>query len=304
VDTALFEALKFIERVDATEAGALHARLDGILTSLRFDFDRSGSASNYDGLNERQRDALTVAIADLVNLMEVREGRYTAASSNTEYEWAHRAAIGARQVDGWLRHVPPGGFNATDPLRAQSERTQFQSSAGAVRDRAQADNLEWILKQEGPQGKVLVFAHRYHLSGTPVRANWLGTYQQDVMGTYLRRRFGERLLTICNLIGEGEVECGGRQCCDGVKQSLGRRPPESIEALADQVGAARFLLDLRTAPRPVAKWLDEVRPLGRGTLGQGHDELHVSVARAFDVLLYLDVVTSACSCRSHVDSTD
>jgi erythromycin esterase-like protein len=173
---------------------------------------------------------------------------------------------------------------SSDPFSVPNEQMKFLPSARDVRDRAQADNLEWIIKQEGPCGKILVFAHRYHVSTTPVRVP-----PQEVMGTYLRRRLGERLVTIGNLIGTGAVECAGLSCGDGVTQTLERRDQESIEGLAGAVGAPRFLLDLRAAPAPVAHWLEQMHPLGQGR----YDVLDVPVGRAFDVLFYLDVVTPA-----------
>jgi erythromycin esterase len=299
LDTALTAALDYLARVNAREAAAFHARLDPVLPNICFDFRRPLDAPGYDRLSQAERDAVTATIADLIALLERREAPYQAVSGADDYAWATRAAIGARQVDAWLRQIPLGWQPSPVAVNLESEQTRFLRTARDVRDRAQADNLDWIMTQEGPRGKLLVFAHRYHLSTTPVHVSGVqhsGAEQpgaqhvsQEVLGTYLKRRFGGRLVTIGNLIGDGDVECAGDRCGDGITQTLGRLTLESIEGLAGEVGVPLFLLDLRTAPTAVAHRLTQVRPLGAGR----YDELDVPVGKAFDILFYVDTVTPA-----------
>src|SRR5262249_1931502 len=74
------------------------------------------------------------------------------------------------QKDNCQRQLPPpdweparSGHNANDePIRP------FVAATNDARDRAQADNLDWIVKREGANGKVLIFASRYHLSAMPI----------------------------------------------------------------------------------------------------------------------------------------
>jgi erythromycin esterase-like protein len=129
MDTALVEVLKYLARVDNAAAAAFHARLDSFWPNIRVGFRRSPDAPpGYERLSQAERDALTAAIGDLIILLERREAQYTAASTGSDYEWAYRAAIGARQVDGWLRQIP---------LRWQpsSELPRFLAVATDVRDR-------------------------------------------------------------------------------------------------------------------------------------------------------------------------
>jgi erythromycin esterase len=294
LESALTEALQYLARVDSTATAAFHTRLDSLLTNLRFDLRRPADAPGYDRLSATERDALTAAIADLIALLERREAHYMESSSVSDYEWAYRAAVGARQADEWLRQVPLGWRPVSGQLKFPSEEVKFLSAATDVRDRAQADNLDWIVRQEGPLGKILIYAHRYHLSTTPVKASWwlpdgAAEHPQAVTGTYLRRRFGKQLLTIGNLIGKGEVNCAGFKCCAGPAQILPPASSESIDGLAGELEVPRFLLDLRAAPVSVAHWLDQEHELG-----QGHDVLKLAVGRAFDVLFYLDSVSPAC----------
>jgi erythromycin esterase len=282
-DTALKEALGFLGDVDAKACAAFRARLDPLMRSMHFTLQGSHHDAGYERLNQPQRDALTAAIADLIIWLERHEARYSAATSARGYAWGYRAAIGARQVDNWLRQVPVG-WNTSQTNTLQEALSTFYPAAADVRERAQADNLDWIISQEGG-GKVLVFASRYHLSSAALKPGLGGEERaaQEVAGTYLRRRFGSRWLTIGNLIGEGEVECGA------YRERLARAPAESVDGLMEQAGAPLFLLDLRTAPDPVARWLSQEH-----TLAAGAQTLKLPLLAAFDVLFYIDKVTPAC----------
>jgi erythromycin esterase len=275
VDTALLEALKYLAGVDRVAAAAFHDRLGTLLPLVGFDPDRVSYGGRYDRLRPAERDWLTAAIADLVSLFERKESEYTAVSTDAGYAWAYRAALNARQVDSWLRQIPIG-------WQSSDNQFEFHAAANDIRDRAQADNLDWIIQQEGPLGKVVIFAHRYHLSAAPVRTIWAGRRQQSVAGTYLRRRYGRQLITIGNLIGAGEVECAG------IRQVLKPPPPDSIEGLIGQLGTPLFLLDLRTAPSRLISWLSHEHQLG-----QGDDELKLSIGAAFDVIFYVDAIRPA-----------
>jgi erythromycin esterase-like protein len=169
-------------------------------------------------------------------------------------------------------------------LGAQSA-PHFFSAATDVRDRAQADNLDWIVTREGPSGKLLIFGARYHLSATPLKARFNPggeEHVQEVAGIYLRRRLGDGLITIGNLIGEGDAACGKYE------ERLGRAPADSMDGFAAEVGTPLFLLDLRSAPAPVARWFNQEHSLVAGC-----QTLQLAVGKAFDILFYIDTVTPA-----------
>jgi len=206
--TALLEAMRYLFRVDSHAAQALQHRLEPLIENLRFDFQRTGDSPGYDRLSRVERDGLTALIADLNALMRQNKNKYAAATSTNDYEWAHRAAIGAEQADSWLREIPLDWVPSRDPLVLPSAQTRFFPTATDLRDRAQAENLEWIIGREGPSGKVLVFGHRYHLSAATVKVAWAGWREQVPMGTYLRERFGKRFVTIGNLTAREARELG------------------------------------------------------------------------------------------------
>lgn len=285
VRTAVCEVLAYLSAVDPKAADRLSETTNPLMPYFRFDPTRAPSEPGYDRLLASQRDSLTGAIADVVALFERQEESFSRQSGFEAYDWAYRAALNAREVDQWLRQIPLGWQPKQAPMRLEGEAARFLSAANEVRDRAQAKNLQWILHREGPDGRVLVYAHRYHVSAAPVRASWAGAHEHSVMGTYLRRQFGAQFISIGNLIGEGEVGT-----LDG-REILEPAPAGSFDALAGEVGAAAYFLDLRQAPSDVQNWLSAPRVLGFGTTGRQAGVIELDVRRAFDVLLYQDRVS-------------
>jgi erythromycin esterase len=279
-DTALREAIDFLCRVDSAAGAALRARIEPFAQRMLFRPQLGGSIPGYEQLDQGERDALTAIIADLITLLERKEERYLAATTNSDYQWAYRAAIGARQIDNWLRQIPLG-WRPANPRNAFEDTQHVFAAATDVRDRAQADNIAWILDEEGPSGKVLIFASRYHLSATPVRTWFVprgDEHRQAVAGSYLRRRLGSDFITIGNLIGGGQFECGGRV------ETL-RPPVDSIDGLAAQTGVPLFLLDLRSAPPAVGELLREEH-----MLVAGEQTLKLPLSAAFDILFHVGAV--------------
>jgi erythromycin esterase len=272
--TPLIEALRFLDRVDPEAATHFHSRIDRLVPHLRLDCTRRGEGTRYTRLEQVQRDTLTAAIADLVTLVERCEAIYTRATSDEEYAWGYRSAIGARQIDAWLRHVPPCWEPPGESIGYSAEEQRLFAAALDFRDRAQFDNLRWIIDRERG-GKLLIFASRFHLSAAPFKTAFS---TQQTAGTYLRRFLGERLRTIGNLVGGGVSGEG----------NIARAAPETIDGVAGEMGVPRYLLDLRTAPTVVGHWLAEERPLGAGQEG-----CRLPIGRAFDALLYLERLTLA-----------
>lgn len=291
VDTALSEVLRYLDSVDPVATRTSRARLGTLLQNLRFNINAPPHLATYDKLSLAERDQLTAVINDAITLLEHREAVYSRLTSPEDHEWAYRAALGARQVDAWLRQIPLGWQPARQPLTFPSEQTDFIFVANDVRDRAQADNLQWILEREGEKGKVVVFAHRYHVSAAPVRPRWTGSRPQTPMGSHLRRRLGRRLVTVGNLIGQGSVSC------DGWVQELKPAAAGTMDGIVGELGGEGFLLDLRPAPTAVASWLESERELAEIPLGEQHDTVSLSVGQAFDILLFTDTATPACPPR-------
>jgi erythromycin esterase len=283
-EAVLQEVFDFLSGVDAIAARVFRSRLEPLIPSTRFHCREPLADPCYGNLSQSQRDALTGAIADLIIWLERHEAKYTAASSQSAYAWAHQSAIAARQTDNFLRQHPVGFMTTAEERFADDELPAFISDASDVRDRVQADNLDWIAKQEGAAGKILVFAARYHLSAASVKVSWdphRQEFAQEVAGTYLRRRFDDQLVTIGNLIGQKEIRLG-------TQSTWVQAPEHSLDGMARELGNPLFVLDLRQAPPPVRRLLEQEYELAAGS-----QRLKVPVGRAFDILFYVDTVKPA-----------
>jgi erythromycin esterase-like protein len=277
LDTALVEALHFVARVEPAEAAALIQRCEPFLELLTEEVLKDDNGAGYLRLPDAQRDRLTSAINDLVCLFERREAQYIASSSEEDYSWAYRAAIGARQADMWMRCAP----RAEQIAHAKAHDQLFLESR-QTRDRAQADNISWIFEREGAKRKLIVFAHRYHLSTRPVADGGPGMNHQKaaaVAGTYLKNRFGRRLVSIGSLFGRGTYgEVGDWATLDQASR-------ESLDGAAGKARASHYLLDVRSAPPSVQRWLDRPHRLAFGTWFN-----QVSSGHAFDIYHYIDLI--------------
>jgi erythromycin esterase len=283
VDTSLRAALTYLAAVDPGLAARFEARLAPYVSRIRFGPRRLEDRKGYEALSAQERDRLSAAINDLICALEIREAPYCEHSSGEHYDWGLRAALDARRVDAWLRHVPEGwaAAEAHDTIPAMT--LDFVTRAREVRDRAQADNIEWIHTRQGPGTRLFIFGSVYHLSASPVREVLPGgkEYVHQVAGTYLKPRHGKGLLIIGNLAGGGEVGSFG------ARQRLDPARPESADGLFAKIGSPGFLVDLRGLPQLAAECLAAPRRLANTS------EIFLSVGSAFDAVLYFDVLTPA-----------
>jgi erythromycin esterase len=271
-DTALKSALEYLRIVDPRAAADMQSRVDEFLPVLK-------NINGYGDLKEPERDRLTAAVADLVSLMERQRFAYIDKSSKNDFDWAARAAIGARQTDTWFRRMPLG-WKLEDGL----DWTRF---AMQVRDRTMADNLEWVRGRLGPHARVLVFAAVGHLATTVVQVPASPFREMVPLGSYLKDRYGSDFINILNLVVNGEI----KYCSANPRRLMPLEPPpqSAVETLFAAVNIPRYLLDLRRAPPGVSSWLHQVHDHWNG-----FGALQFATAGAFDLVYYISPVTSAC----------
>ncbi len=288
--TALEAALTFLKAVDPEEGRTFEARLAPVWEFVRFDLDlaeqRNASLRQYQDLTQGDRDVLSMVITDLISLFDREQAVYSARTSPHEYQWAYRSALGARAVDSWLRQIPVGWRPAPGPWW----EADWLEVAREVRDRTMADNLQWVLAEEGSRGRVLVFAHRFHVASTPILTRsaspeplWHPS-PKAVLGYYLRQRLGPKLFTIGTLVGGGAPGCGADRL------EIGRSPVPSLDELVGSLDVPLMLLPLRDAPPEARSWL-----AAEHDLWDGEDIYRLRPGSAFDALLYFANVSPACS---------
>ena len=136
----------------------------------------------------------------------------------------------------------------------------FERRAGIIdRDRAMAENVRWLVEEAFPGQKIVVWAHNSHI-GTDIGCD------QKNLGNHLRDRYGDQMVTIGFATHHGAVRAR-RSVEEGTKPGpLGAMPlapasGSSVEALFQELGMPRFILDLRGLPKDGAAsaWLAETR---------------------------------------------
>jgi erythromycin esterase len=269
-------ALGYLDRVDPLPSKQLRERIAPMLPFLKLD-RFSDSGSQYPQLPQGKRDAVTAVIADMIRLFETKEGAYIRQTGERQYELAHQAALAARQVDDYLRQVPVGW----------TPRQGMQSIMGtvAVSDRAKLDNIEWLKARQGSDGKVLVFTHLGHAAPTTVSVQ-LGpgpaTPLPPLVGTYLKRRYGERLVTIGHFFAQDDTRCG---------EHRDPAPANSLEGLFASLGKPAFVLDLRAAPAEIVERFNKIHGL------YGQLPVHsLRIDEGVDIVLFTQRATPANAC--------
>ncbi len=128
-----------------------------------------------------------------------------------------------------------------------------------ARDRAMADNVDWLARTAYPGQKIVLWAHNGHVGDGQIMG-------QPAMGTYLRRAFGSRLYTVGFAFNRGEIRAVPivDQKMSGADRPLPvpPAPAGSGDALLHAVGEPLFLLDFHrvTPASPLGQWLTQSHP--------------------------------------------
>jgi len=209
-------------------------------------FLRGFSQKGYSSFSASERSQFRAVLHDLIRAVERHREALVAASSRNEYDWALHDVIVARQVEQMLSLLPPdppgGGLSP-----------EFYKPANA-RDLAMAANVSWALQNEGPHGKILIFAHNAHVVNAPLRGGLWSVYRQPavVLGQHLRKTFGHSLRIIATSSSVNDVELG-----------LPNTKAGTIDGALHATGRGAFILNMRSPVRDtvVQNWLNTSQSL-------------------------------------------
>ncbi len=232
------------------------------------------STAGFARLAENHDPSLDTAIDALDRFLKTHAAVLRRATTKSEYDWAVRNLIVARQLQDLLSL----GINS----QVSSTILPDDYRMDEVRDAAMASNALWARREEGQEGRMLVFAHNGHVMNAPTRGGVWSVYSKAprTMGQDLRDALHVSLV----IVGTVAAHSGGGLPERGL---LGN----SIDQALSGVGLPLFALDLRGAARDprAIEWLDERRPLRANF----ESELDINLRDAFDVLVYIDRVNPA-----------
>lgn len=165
--------------------------------------------------------------------------------------------------------------------RFQQVQTGAEFQVGYnLRERANFENLKWLVDHRYKGKKVIVWAHNSHVSHNGATGSFWVAGPNDLVldstGRLLKQAYGARLYTIGFLASGGKWSWMGQPA-----QDFSEAKPGSIEELLGRSGASHAFLDLR----PVAKHLSE--PMD-GYINRQDPQLnHVVWPKVFDGLIYI-----------------
>jgi erythromycin esterase-like protein len=170
---ALDTVAAFIGRVDPDFATYVSGRYQCIAPYRNFGATFSRSWEEYTPLSQSVHDACRRSLQEVFDLLDSRRDRYTQASSAATYANALHSARVVQQFEEM----------AAGPGIPESAR---------ARDRAMAENIQWLMQQAGSSARMMLWAHNGHVASKGV---W--------MGGQLRTAFGDDYLNLGFLFGTG-----------------------------------------------------------------------------------------------------
>lgn len=220
---------------------------------------------NYRNMPERFRHDTAQGIQILLERFARMKDMYVAASSSEQ----------------WII--------AQHNLEIVQQAEELQSTGPWVRDHFMAANVKWILDNEGPSSRILLWAHNGHVSTLPFG---------EPMGMQLRKMYGKDMV-VCGF----SFDQGAFQAKDTKRElhqfTVGPSIPGSLDAALSGTGLPLFAIDLRSLPQVgvVAEWFNT--PQLMRTIGATYDEsfpnryfAHIN-PHAFDLIFFVNRTTAA-----------
>ncbi len=178
--------------------------------------------------------------------------------------------------------------NARLVLDAMEVREDAGRSGLAVRDRAMARMVGWILGQS-PNARIVLWAHNSHVSRQP-----------GSMGRFLEEAFPGEMVVLGFATGKGSYRAVARSAARGLtNHGLEPPPADSFESQFQASGLPRFILDLRKAVpgSPDSGWLTETRrfrAIGSMELpGALQFRLAIPLREYFDAVVWIEETSAA-----------
>ena len=268
--TALAAAatVKYLTRVDPPFAARMSSGL------ALFEKERR----DYSDISDAEVERLDATVEAVTERWLEAAGTYAARSSRQEWLLALQHARILRQVHEQRR-------------TGEDAKARFM-----IRDRAMAENVEWILEQEAPQSSMVLWAHNGHVARDP-----RGIFDGAVvsMGMHLARRFERELVVVGFGFGAGAFQAmvtdeGGTRTLREVE--VGPAPDDTLDSVLARTGFPAFVVDLRHADQDVARCLEQPHVTREiGAFFHGLEDMRQTIVPAarYDALAFIATTTRA-----------
>lgn len=149
---------------------------------------------------------------------------------------------------------------------------------GLTRDRAMANNVQWVLDQN-PERKHVLWAHNVHIAKTKFKMT--GEDQSiEGMGKILSDQLGEKMISVGAAFNKGYYNHQDRR--------FPAARANTLEATLANIGKSNYYIDLRTSKTNavVSQWLAQEHMI------RGQDfEMFCNPSQAFDALFFVQDIT-------------
>jgi erythromycin esterase len=264
-NVAVKRVIDFLDRTSSADRDAVRVLYDGMEK-----LEKWGTGTPA-GENTRLADGASKAL----DLIEAHRETLVMASTPEEYRDLRQAARIVLQAFARRAGIP-----------------------GAERDCAMAANVRWLIEEAFPGQKIVLWAHNSHV-GTDMGGS------EKSLGNHLRDRYGDQMVVIGFATHHGEVRARRREDGSGQPGPLVAAPlapvsKVSVEAVFQETGLPRFILDLRDLPKDsaVSAWLAKPRlhrMIGAeyGAEADFKNYAHVRLPQMYDAIVFIAGSTAA-----------
>jgi len=242
------------------------------------------TAPDFVLLPKEKKEEAAAAISTILKFFEEHKSDYINRGSTSEW------AIMRQQALIIAQHI-----------ESQMNKTNYINIDPAVRDRSMAENIRWIFDHEGPETKMVIWAHNLHIAThTP-------------MGKNLRKMFGNDMFVFGFVFNHGSFQASGYPMSYNqfflFPSEKGVHPFTvspfqsalyvSLDAVLAEAGLKVAAIDLHNLPEdgPVVKWFEEgqlTRNIGsfhRDLYGGGISKL--VAPQIYDALFFVEKTTAS-----------
>jgi erythromycin esterase len=259
------QAISYLEHVDSEYGKTIADRFEALRQEM--------AVRDLQSISEEDRRALEESIREVLNRFDTNRDTWVERTDERQWGLARQKVVLLRQV---LKMLSGGDFNA--------------------RDKAMADNLEWILETEPPGTRVAIWAHNGHIARG-------GSDAMESMGTHLDRSLGDDYVVLGFAFNKGSFQAidwtQGRGKGRGLREhTVGPAPEGHWGAAFARTGLPIFVLDLRRIPSegPVAGWFGvphPMREIGAAFAGEEQMSHPVVLGDRYDGIIFVDETTRA-----------
>ena len=203
----------YVAEVDTANQGTYKTLLDGFRPFAH-------DPASYDAVSPTTQDFIKNQLQQVHDMMTARRLIYEERSSVEKFAYALQSARVLQQGE----HLYSGRDDVTD-----------------VRDAYMAENVSWILDQEGPNAKIVLWAHNFHVGVDPVGAR--------TMGSHLRQEYQDGMVIVGFNFFKGSFNAVDFDMWNGIgdltSHTVGPPPEDSYAYHFRGANMPRMILDLR-----------------------------------------------------------